>query len=292
MPQPHPGQDWRHGWIPVTPTAAKSKNHGRKPGGGSKIAAAAASAGEVLKRMRAQDANRNAKPNGPDAKAPSTPKPPAAQPAAAKKAAPAKAPAAKPQAKPATAPKATAKPATAKPGKKAGTDSHGKPLREGDEVRITGGHNQGKNGRVVSKGRGSGNVRVEVDGKEVDEHESNMRGRADHEAARQSRQADAAIRQAAGKGQVTIGQVQKDIRAAYDKIASKPGEWISLAGLRDKLSQDLPRDQVDAALRGLERRDDVHITPESNQKTLTDRQRAAAVNIGDQDKHLISMGRK
>lgn len=37
MPQPYPGQDWKHGWVPVTPQAAVSKNHGRpvKKGGGA-----------------------------------------------------------------------------------------------------------------------------------------------------------------------------------------------------------------------------------------------------------------
>lgn len=32
--RPHPGQNWKHGWIPLTPGAAREKNHGRplKPG--------------------------------------------------------------------------------------------------------------------------------------------------------------------------------------------------------------------------------------------------------------------
>lgn len=36
MPHPYPGQEWKHGWKPVTPSAAKSKNHGRAPTPGSK----------------------------------------------------------------------------------------------------------------------------------------------------------------------------------------------------------------------------------------------------------------
>lgn len=36
MPHPYPGQEWKHGWKPVTPAAAKSKNHGRAPTPGSK----------------------------------------------------------------------------------------------------------------------------------------------------------------------------------------------------------------------------------------------------------------
>lgn len=37
MPAPYPGQDWKHGYIPLTPAAARSKNHGATPGEGSKV---------------------------------------------------------------------------------------------------------------------------------------------------------------------------------------------------------------------------------------------------------------
>ncbi len=54
-----PGQQWRHGWIPLTGAAAKSKNHGRKPKPQSKVAQAAAEAGAIFKRMQAQDKARD-----------------------------------------------------------------------------------------------------------------------------------------------------------------------------------------------------------------------------------------
>ncbi len=38
MPQPYPGQQWKHGWKPLTPGAVKEKNHGRAPAPGSKLA--------------------------------------------------------------------------------------------------------------------------------------------------------------------------------------------------------------------------------------------------------------
>jgi hypothetical protein len=34
MPHPYPGQEWKHGWIPLTPGAAREKNHGRPLKGG------------------------------------------------------------------------------------------------------------------------------------------------------------------------------------------------------------------------------------------------------------------
>lgn len=36
MPHPYPGQEWKHGWVPLTPAAVLEKNHGRKPGKGGK----------------------------------------------------------------------------------------------------------------------------------------------------------------------------------------------------------------------------------------------------------------
>ena len=60
MPQPYPGQHWKHGWIPVTEAALRSKlKKGGPPRGKSpKITEAAAEAGAILRRMREQDAAR------------------------------------------------------------------------------------------------------------------------------------------------------------------------------------------------------------------------------------------
>jgi hypothetical protein len=79
-----------------------------------------------------------------------------------------------------------------------------------------------------------------------------------------------------------------DIRAAYDELASRPGAWVSIADLRDRL--DASRQEMDIALRQLEQERDVNIVPESNQKALTDRMREGAVVIGDQKKHMIAIG--
>ena len=64
---------------------------------------------------------------------------------------------------------------------------------------------------------------------------------------------------------------------------------MSLTRLRPLLA-DVPRVEVDAALRRMNRMPDVNLVPESNQKTLTPRDREAAVTIGDQDKHLREIG--
>ena len=83
---------------------------------------------------------------------------------------------------------------------------------------------------------------------------------------------------------------EERIRSAY-RLATDwtPGLWVSLTEIRTWI-QDLPREEQDEALRRLERCPDVNLVPESNQKTLTKARRAAAVEIGMQDKHLIWIG--
>jgi hypothetical protein len=86
------------------------------------------------------------------------------------------------------------------------------------------------------------------------------------------------------------GNVETGIRNAYRKLAKAPGGWVSLADLRPMLG-GFNRAQVDRALVAMiEESTDVNLVPESNQKALTPAQREAAVRIGDQNKHLISIG--
>jgi len=82
--------------------------------------------------------------------------------------------------------------------------------------------------------------------------------------------------------------VEKRIRAAYFELADEPGRHVPLIKLRAHLT-DLPREDVDAALTRMNLLPDVFVVPQSNQKILTPEERAAAVRIGDQDKHQISI---
>ncbi|TRW86143.1 hypothetical protein FK535_06585 [Mycolicibacterium sp. 018/SC-01/001] len=81
--------------------------------------------------------------------------------------------------------------------------------------------------------------------------------------------------------------VEDRIRAAYAKLAPRPGGWVPLRRLRAEV--EAPRDAVDAALTALHRTPGVSVIPEENQKQLTDDDRAAAVLIGDRPKHLIAI---
>jgi len=82
--------------------------------------------------------------------------------------------------------------------------------------------------------------------------------------------------------------VEAAIRDAYARLAGRRGAWVELAQLRPELN-GIPRKSVDAALLAMSTLEDVSVIPESNQKTLTPEQRTAAVRIGNQSKHLISI---
>lgn len=78
------------------------------------------------------------------------------------------------------------------------------------------------------------------------------------------------------------------IRAAYARHVARPGAWIGLADLRSALA-DVAKDEIDRALVRMYKLPDIHLVPEENQKMLTDRDRAAAVVIGNQDKHALAI---
>ncbi|MDR7278005.1 hypothetical protein [Catenuloplanes atrovinosus] len=79
------------------------------------------------------------------------------------------------------------------------------------------------------------------------------------------------------------------IREVYASLASDRGAWVSLATLRPHFA-DVPRAELDEALKRLSREDGVHLAPEDNQKTLTAAEIDAAVRSGGQDKHLLAIG--
>ena len=81
---------------------------------------------------------------------------------------------------------------------------------------------------------------------------------------------------------------EKRIRTAYDELVAEPGGWVGLRRLRERLV-DLARDDVDAALQRINLQPGVYLEPEINQKTLSDADWAAAIRIGGEEKHLLSI---
>lgn len=86
------------------------------------------------------------------------------------------------------------------------------------------------------------------------------------------------------------GDVTEWIESAYDSLVGRRGGWVSLTRLRGALAR-IPRDEVDEALRQLSHNPQVYLIPEANQKILTPEDRAAAVELGGEDKHLLSIER-
>lgn len=82
--------------------------------------------------------------------------------------------------------------------------------------------------------------------------------------------------------------VEGGIVAGYRALASEPGEFVKLSTLRQKLA-DVPRADTDAGLAKMYRARRINLIPQANQLTLTDEDREAALRIGGEHKHLISI---
>ena len=87
---------------------------------------------------------------------------------------------------------------------------------------------------------------------------------------------------------ISESTVEQQVRSAYHRLVARPGGWVGLALLRNELAH-IPRTELDAALRQLFRAPGVTLIPEENQKVITAEDRAAAIEIGDQSKHLIAV---
>jgi len=87
--------------------------------------------------------------------------------------------------------------------------------------------------------------------------------------------------------------IENWIRSAYAEITIRrePGSWIKLSALRPWLEEeDVPRDAVDAELDRMIEQPDVQLMAELNQRSLTDKDHKAAVNIGGEPRHLLRIG--
>jgi hypothetical protein len=89
--------------------------------------------------------------------------------------------------------------------------------------------------------------------------------------------------------EVSPSELIDQIRVVYKARAQVPGDWVSIADIRDELGS-VGRGQLDAALKQLEQEPDVNIVPQANEKALSERTRQAAVIIGRQPKHFIAIG--
>ncbi len=83
--------------------------------------------------------------------------------------------------------------------------------------------------------------------------------------------------------------VEDRIRACYRELAGRPGAYVGLTDLRRELD-GVPRAEVDAALLRLNVDRNVTLAPQEDQRRLTRQDRDAALVVGTQDVHLLSIG--
>lgn len=88
--------------------------------------------------------------------------------------------------------------------------------------------------------------------------------------------------------EVTAEEIESRIRIAYRKLARSPRDWVALVELRPMLGEASTAD-VDSVLKELSRSGQADLVPESNRKALTAADHAAAIRVGGDDNHLISI---
>jgi hypothetical protein len=83
------------------------------------------------------------------------------------------------------------------------------------------------------------------------------------------------------------GNLEERIRIAYRELVREPRGWVALVDLRPKLGASA--EEADAVLKELSRAGKVHLVPEDNRKVLTPADHEAAIRIGGEDNHLLSI---
>ncbi|MEO0810273.1 MAG: hypothetical protein AAFW82_06490 [Pseudomonadota bacterium] len=78
------------------------------------------------------------------------------------------------------------------------------------------------------------------------------------------------------------------IRTVYRNQAKRAKDWIYLSDIRAQLTE-VPKNEVDSVLLKMFLNKEIRLTLEEDQKSLTANQRAAAIRVGMNDMHLMSM---
>lgn len=82
--------------------------------------------------------------------------------------------------------------------------------------------------------------------------------------------------------------VESRIRAVYQDLVREPGQWLGLADLRDHLT-GLDPAAVNDTLRAMAQMKGVRIIPIANSKGLNARDRQAALRMGGEEHHALSI---
>lgn len=82
--------------------------------------------------------------------------------------------------------------------------------------------------------------------------------------------------------------LRERVRAAYKRLAERPRDWVYLSDLHAQLD-GATKAEIDSALREMFHAREVSLTLEEDQAALTKAQRLAALRLGADDMHLLSM---
>jgi hypothetical protein len=80
------------------------------------------------------------------------------------------------------------------------------------------------------------------------------------------------------------------IRAAYQVLTDKPGEWVSLTKIRG-LFIDVPTADLDRTLTAMLDAPDVRLEPETHAHRIDAKLRDAAVRVSGEERHKLAIGR-
>lgn len=83
--------------------------------------------------------------------------------------------------------------------------------------------------------------------------------------------------------------LREQIRSAYRSLAKRPQDWVQLRDLRPKLD-NATKLEVDSTLKQMLLDKEINVTLNDDQGSLTQADRQAAIRIGVNDMHMLSMG--
>lgn len=90
-----------------------------------------------------------------------------------------------------------------------------------------------------------------------------------------------------GTPRLSDDEMDGRIAAAYSALSGRDNELVSLVRLRAELA-DIPTDEINAALKRLDRGRVIQLSPDPNQKALPDLAHIAALPVGGTDNHFVS----
>ncbi len=90
---------------------------------------------------------------------------------------------------------------------------------------------------------------------------------------------------------LTDEEIESEVLATYERLAGRRSDLVSLVKLRGNLL-GIRRQSLDRVLKAMDRRRVIHLDPDSNRKALPPEAHEAAISIGGEDKHFISVGHR